>query len=441
MTEKRAGTFSSPACPPPLQRLYCHPVLSQVLHTIRDRALLAGGERVLVAVSGGPDSTALLHSLVHLAPRLNIELAAAVVDHGLRPESAAEAGLVAERCRTLGIRCEILTVDVKAACRPHVSLQEAARNVRLKALQETAARLGCALVALGHTADDQAETVLFRIVRGTGLSGLGGIPYQRGILIRPLLDVRRKGIMAFLAKRRIPFIEDPSNANRHYTRVRIRLDLLPLLRRENPRVVDALLLLAQDARAISSGAPASMLDLTSVPRRAAALIQRMAVQGQGTRRVSVPQGEVVVSYGNVEFRPRGGVGRDSSPRSTESVRVDGPGLYYLPGRGDGCALKLEEGRHPAPPPDGAAVFDAARIVRPLEVRAWRPGDRLRPRGGRGSRKVSDLFVDAKIPRELRRELPVLATADGTILFVPGVRPSEVGRPQDGTQHWLAVRVV
>jgi tRNA(Ile)-lysidine synthase len=411
-----------------------------VLHTIRDRALLAGGERVLVAVSGGPDSTALLHALVHLEPRLNIELAAAVVDHGLRPEATAEANLVAERCRSLGVCCEILSVDVKAACRPHVSLQEAARNVRLKALQETAARLGCARVALGHTADDQAETVLFRIVRGTGLSGLGGISYQRGIFIRPLLDVRRKGIMAFLAKRRIPFVEDPSNANRHYTRVRIRLDLLPLLCRENPRVVDALLSLAQDARAISSGAPASTLDLTSVPRRAAALIQRMAVQGQGTRRVSVPQGEVVVSYGNVEFRPRGR--RDSSIRpSPESIRVEGPGIYYLPGRGDGRALKLEEGRHPALPPTEAAIFDAARIARPLEVRAWRPGDRLRPRGGRGSRKVSDLFVDAKIPRELRRELPVLATADGTILFVAGVRPSEVGRPQAGTEHWLAVRVV
>jgi tRNA(Ile)-lysidine synthase len=411
-----------------------------VLHTIRDRALLAGGERVLVAVTGGPDSTALLHALVHLEPRLNIELAAAVVDHGLRPEATAEANLVAERCRSLGVCCEILSVDVKAACRPHVSLQEAARNVRLKALQETAARLGCARVALGHTADDQAETVLFRIVRGTGLSGLGGISYQRGIFIRPLLDVRRKGIMAFLAKRRIPFVEDPSNANRHYTRVRIRLDLLPLLCRENPRVVDALLSLAQDARAISSGAPASTLDLTSVPRRAAALIQRMAVQGQGTRRVSVPQGEVVVSYGNVEFRPRGR--RDSSIRpSPESIRVEGPGIYYLPGRGDGRALKLEEGRHPALPPTEAAIFDAARIARPLEVRAWRPGDRLRPRGGRGSRKVSDLFVDAKIPRELRRELPVLATADGTILFVAGVRPSEVGRPQAGTEHWLAVRVV
>jgi tRNA(Ile)-lysidine synthase len=417
-------------------------MLSQVLQTIREQALLAGGERVLVAVSGGPDSTALLHALVQLAPRLHIELVAATVDHGLRPESGAEAALVAERCKALGVRCEILVVDVKAARQTHVSWQEAARNVRLAGLQEAAVRLGCARVALGHTADDQAETVLFRIVRGTSIPGLGGIHYQRGIFIRPLLDVRRKGIIAFLSKRRIPFIEDPSNDNRHYTRVRIRLDLLPMLCRENPRIVDALLSLAQDARAIAKREPApSALDITSVSRRSAALIQRMAMQGQGTRRVSVRDGEVVVSYGNVHFRPRAGLRQDSSPRSgsPESVLVEGPGIYRLPGKSEGRALKLEEGKHPALPPTDAAIFDAARIGWPLQVRARRPGDRMRPRGGRGSRKVSDLLVDAKIPRDQRPELPVLVAADGTILFVAGLRPSEVGRPQAGSEHWLAVR--
>jgi tRNA(Ile)-lysidine synthase len=417
-------------------------LLSQVLHTIREQALLAGGERVLVAVSGGPDSTALLHALVHVAPRLHIELVAATVDHGLRPESGSEAALVAERCRALGIACEILVVDVKAARHAHVSWQEAARNVRLLALQEAATRLGCARVALGHTGDDQAETVLFRIVRGTGVGGLAGIPYQRGIFIRPLLDVRRQGIIAFLAKRRIPFIEDPSNANRHYARVRIRLDLLPLLAHENPRLVEALLSLAQDARAIGAGPPRrDPLALSSVPRRAAALIQRMAADGRGTRRVSVPDGEVVVSYGNVRFRPRTGVRQGSGPVSSEAVSVVGPGIYRLPGRSEGPALTLEEGRHPAVAPGDAAVFDATQIARPLEVRAWRPGERMRPRGGRGSRKVSDLLVDAKIPRDLRRELPVLVAADGSILFVAGLRPSEIGRPQVGTEHWLAVRAV
>lgn len=412
-------------------------MLSQVLHTIREQALLAAGERLLVAVSGGPDSMALLHALVRLASRLHIELVAATVDHGLRSESAREAALVAERCRVLGVSCEILDVDVKAARHAHVSWQEAARNVRLSALQESAVRLGCARVALGHTADDQAETVLFRIMRGTGIGGLAGIPYQRGIFIRPLLDVRRKGIIAFLAKRHIAFIEDPSNANRHYARVRIRLDLLPMLARENPRVVEALLSLAQEARAIAAGMPTrDRLGFPPVPRRAAALIQRMAAEGRGTRRVSVPQGEVVVSYGNVRFRPH--VHQDFGPSSSEAVRVKGPRIYRLPGRSEGPALKLEEGRYPALPPSDAAVFDATRIARPLEVRAWRLGERMRPRGGRGSRKVSDLLIDAKIPRDLRHDLPALVAADGNILFVAGLRPSEIGRPQGGTERWLAV---
>jgi len=417
-------------------------LLSQVARTIREQALLATGERVLVAVSGGPDSTALLYALKHLASRLHIALVAATVDHGLRPEAGSEAALVAERCRALGVACEILSVDVKAARHAHVSWQEAARNVRLLSLQEAAARMGCAHVALGHTADDQAETVLFRIVRGTGIGGLAGIPYQRGIFIRPLLDVRRKDILAFLVKRRIPFIEDPSNANRHYARVRIRHDILPLLARENPRVVEALLSLAQDARDIAAGTPMrDPLALPSVPRRAAALIQRMAADGRGTRQVSVPDGEVVVSYGKVRFRSPTGARKDGSLPCSESIRVKGPGTYRLPGRSEGRALELEEGRRPAPPPSDAAVFDAIRIAQPLEVRAWRPGERMRPRGGRGSRKISDLLVDAKIPRDLRRELPVLVAADGSILFVAGLRPSEIGRPQVGTEHWLAVRAV
>ena len=417
-------------------------MLSQVLRTIREHVLLVKGERVLLALSGGPDSTALLYALRHHASRLGVDLVAATVDHGLRPESAAEAALAAERCRALGVGCQVLTVDVKAARRPHGSGQEAARDARLLALQEAALRSGCAKVALGHTADDQAETVLFRVVRGTGLAGLGGIPYRRGVFIRPLLEVRRRDIMAFLAKRHIPFVEDPSNANRHYARVRIRLDLLPMLARENPRVVEALLALAEEAQRFLAGTP--QLVVPSVPRRASALIQRLAAEGKGTRRVSVPQGEVVVSYGKVSFQARSGPRerRDSCESSRELVTmVTGPGLYRPPGPNQGRALKLEEGRFPVQPPADAALFDAARLPWPLQVRTWRPGDRMRPRGGRGSRKLSDLLVDAKVPRDQRRELPVLMGADGTILFVSGLRPSEAGRPQTGTDRWLAVRHV
>ena len=415
-------------------------MLSRVLRTIREQTLLAGSEQVLVAVSGGPDSMSLLLALGHFAPRLGIKLLSAIVDHGMRPESGTEAALVAERCRALGVGCEILTVDVGAARRPHVSWQEAARNARLAVLHEAALRLGCSKVALGHTADDQAETILFRIVRGTGLAGLAGIPYQRGMFIRPLLDVRRKEILAYLAKRRIPFVQDPSNANRHYARARIRHDLLPQLAKENPRVVEALLALAEEARALPAGA-SPVPDFPTLPRRAAALVHRLAAEGQGTRRVSVPHGEVVVSYGKVSFQPGSGRETFAMPLAESVALVAGPGIYRVPGRDNGPALELQEGKHPEEPPAVAAVFDAGRIALPLHVRAWRPGDRMRPRGGRGSRKVADLLVDGKIPRDERRALPVLVAADGTILFVAGLRPSEVGRPLSGTDHWFSVRSV
>src|SRR3954447_12808889 len=183
-------------------------MLSTMLRTIKEHTLVAAGDRVLVAVSGGPDSTALLHGLLVLAPRLGLTLEAAVVDHGLRPESTAEAAEVLERCRAAGVGCAVLQVDVRAARGRHVSWQDAARRARLGALEGEARRLGCPRVALGHTADDQAETLLFRIVRGTGVVGLAGIPYQRDPFVRPLLDVRRREVLAYLRRRRLPFIED-----------------------------------------------------------------------------------------------------------------------------------------------------------------------------------------------------------------------------------------
>jgi tRNA(Ile)-lysidine synthase len=399
-------------------------VLSAILRTLREHALVDRGQRVLVAISGGPDSTALLHALARLAPRLGIEVEAATVDHRLRPEAAAEAALVVERCRALGVRCEIAVVDVRAARTAHVSWQDAARRVRLAALEEAAARRGCARIALGHTADDQAETLLFRIVRGTGVAGLRGVPYRRGPFVRPMLEVRRAEVLRYLAKRRLPFIEDPSNADRRFSRARVRHEWIPLLERENPRLCEALLALAADARGRATPAP-------GLSRRAAATVARLAAAGAGTQRVSVRGGEVEVSYGQVRWRA---AGDQPGPRAEGAIEVAGPGRYGDNGR----AIVVEEGGTPAVPA-GPAAFDLDRLSLPLRVRAPRPGDRMRPRGGRGSRKLSDLLIDAKIPRTLRSALPLLEAADGTILFVPGLRPSETGRPGPQTRRWIQVR--
>ncbi len=409
-------------------------MLSRILRTIAEHSLLPPGARVLAAVSGGPDSTALVSALAKLAPRLRITVRAAAVDHGLRPESAAEAQAVLQACAALDIPCEVVRVDVAAARGRHVSWQEAARNARLAALEQVAGRRGCSRIALGHTADDQAETVLFRIVRGTGVVGLAGMPYARGPFVRPLLDVRRREVLGFLEKRKIAFFEDPSNSDRRYARSRVRHDWLPLLARDNPRIAEALLALAADARRLSmtAASPARGRDLS---RRAAATVARLAAAGAGTRRVSVRGGQVAVSYGSVSFEPRGHV---DPPAPVPPVAVPGPGVYRL---GNGPALAIDDRRGGGQAAAGRVAFDAVRIARPLVLRSLRPGERMRPRGGRGSRKLSDLLVDAKIPRDLRRLLPALVAADGTILFVPGLRPSDVGRPTRRTRRWLEVRVV
>lgn len=438
-------------------------MLSAVLRTIRQHDLLAVGDRVLVGISGGPDSTALLHALVILAPRLRIVVQAACVDHRLRPESADEACEVVRRCRALGVDCEILPVDVAAATKAHVSLQAAARNARLVALDSAAERSGCTKVALGHTADDQAETVLFRIVRGTGLAGLAGIPYVRDRFIRPLLDIRRTQILAYLHKRKLGYVSDPSNANRRFARSRVRHDILPLLARENRRVVDALLGLAHEVQ--TRAGRAWRADLPSelyLPGQSARVIDRLVREANGTRTVSVPAGEIVVTYGHVAFVPQA---PSAKADGAAQANIEQPGTYRLlppPAPGIRLAVTFRDlGSHAsteAPSPLGSgsagqslasrasrshetAAFDRSKLDWPLRLRPIRPGDRMAPRDGRGSRKLSDLLIDAKVPRRERALLPVLCDALGTILFVPGLRPAECGRPSEATRDWLHVKVL
>lgn len=423
-------------------------MLSAVLRTIREHRLIVAGDRILVGVSGGPDSTALLHALVTLASRLEFDVQAACVDHGLRPESAAEATAVARDWQTKGICCDVVSVNVAAAKKAHASLQGAARDARLEALKALAGERRLTKIALGHTADDQAETVLFRTLRGTGIAGLAGIPYRRDLFIRPLLDVRRAQILAFLHKRNISFVTDPSNANRRFARARIRHDILPLLARENPRVVDALLGLAREARRQvrfewRRGLPSELY----LPTRVANVIDRLVREPSGTQTVSVAGGEVLVTYGRVSFMPRAlsvaePVTVDGSMNQAMNATIDAVVEQAGPFRvrsAPAPAILLANTRHAQG--QSPATFDSGSVHWPLEVRAIRPGDRMVPRGGRGSRKLSDLLIDAKIPRRERSLLPVLCDARGTILFVPGLRPSECARPTDETRDALEVRVL
>jgi tRNA(Ile)-lysidine synthase len=406
-------------------------MLSTVLRTIAARALFERGDRVIVAVSGGPDSMALLHVLWELRDRLGLTLEVAGVDHGLRPAAADELELVRARADALGLPFIGLCVDV-AGHRRGAGLQDAARRARLGALTALATERGARRVALGHQSDDQAETVLFRIVRGTGLAGLQGIPYRRDPFVRPLLDLSRAEILRYLRRRSIPFVDDPSNADLRFARARIRHRHLPALAEENPRVGEALVALAAAARGVRPARAASRAAVAgpALSRRVAAVVDRLRARG-GTAAVDIAGGRrVEVSYGAVRVGARALVRPPAAPSGP--LRIDGPGTY----RWAAGTLDVKEGARRRARPGGgiAAEFDADLLEWPLTARARKSGDRMRPRGGRGSRKLSDLMIDARIARATRAALPIVTDARGDLLFVPGLRPAESARPTARTRR-------
>ena len=216
-------------------------LVHRVAAVVRTRGLIDRGDRIVVAISGGPDSVALLSLLHELASTLDLSLWAAHFNYGLRGvESDGDAAFVADFCERLRIPsvCEPLTLSGDRY--KGRSLQEAARDLRYEALERIRASVGAHKVALGHTRDDQAETLIMRLLRGAGMTGLSAMPCERPPFIRPLLKVSRTEILAYLLEKEIPFREDSSNAKPVYVRNRVRHEVLPLLKQFNPALVDVL---------------------------------------------------------------------------------------------------------------------------------------------------------------------------------------------------------
>jgi tRNA(Ile)-lysidine synthase len=219
-----------------------HPptLLTLASRTIEDAELWRRGDLVLAAVSGGGDSTALLHVLALLRKKLGHEVVAHGVDHGLRAEATAELDLAEQVARSLQVPMTRSHLDVA----PGGNLQARAREGRSKALRAEAARVGAKVIATGHHADDRAETVLLRMLRGAGPRGLAVLPPRAGDLVRPLVGARRRDVLAHLVRHELPYASDPSNADPRFLRVRVRHELLPLLERLSPGIVGHLTALA-----------------------------------------------------------------------------------------------------------------------------------------------------------------------------------------------------
>ncbi|MBE0596728.1 MAG: tRNA lysidine(34) synthetase TilS [Desulfuromonadales bacterium] len=431
---------------------------------IAEHRLLHDGDRVLVALSGGADSVCLLHLLRTLVPRFGLTLEAAHLDHGMRPESVADAGFVAQLCAQLAIPLTLDRVQVpQEARRQRRGVEETARDLRRDFLRRVAAAQGCRVIALGHHRGDQAETVLHRLLRGTGPTGLAGMRPQNGPFIRPLLAVTREQILAFLARHRLDWREDATNADPQFTRNRIRHQLLPLLQQFNPQLEPRLaelsrrLWLEEDywrresesglARLARFAAEGELrLDrcgLLALHPALRARVVRLALEKvrgdlhgvaavhleslesllQGDR----PQAEAHLPGAWVACRYDQLWLRRQMPAAPPPCRIEitAPGIFSLPGG------ELRVTVETAAVGEGAYAIELAAdaIAFPLCVRRPRPGDRFRPSGGSGRRKLKEFFIDSRVEREARRETLVLEGEQ--ILWLIGRRRCEGSRPCPG----------
>lgn len=427
-------------------------------------------ERVLLAVSGGPDSMALLHLFQRWNPR---KIGVFHLNHGFRTTAARDAAFVRDYCQSLGIPVEVQEYDINRYLEVSgESKQQGARKIRYQLLKNFAEAGGYHRIALGHHGDDQAETVLMRLLRGAGLQGLGGIPMQRGVFIRPLLTVYKEEILHYCREFSVPFVEDETNREPIYLRNKVRHELLPLLQGEyNPEIIPQLVQLADLAQEDELELQARTAEIckkygrwqrgqltfprsrflqlsTSMQRRVLRMLLeqyrghlrqisfahieqwRRQIRENTSFQLDLPQ---VWVAGNVDYIYIGAF----SGEKWEPLELTIPGQV----KAGGFTLRAELwARAELPRRDEYCEdFDLAELQLPLMVRPRQEGDRLRPFGGAGSKKVKDLLIDARIPRQLRDVLPLVCDQEG-ILWIPTVRRSARAALTESTEQVLRLVV-
>ncbi|MGO4548710.1 tRNA lysidine(34) synthetase TilS [Paenibacillus sp. 2TAB23] len=454
-----------------------------------DRGLWSPGDVIVVAVSGGPDSMALLHMLSSIAKRSAITVIAAHVNHGFRvEESAHEMKVVQSFAEQLGVVFESVTLDMPAYIEEtRMNGQAASRERRYAFLHQIAERYQASRIALAHHADDQAETVLMRIVRGAGLTGLAGMSLKRREknveLIRPLLRMNKSDLLRYCEEHHIPYCTDSSNKERYYFRNIIRLDILPYLSRHNPQLSQSLQRLAEVAGAeddwmekqtdalfaqlvtLSPNECAiSCLDLrglhVALQRRLIKLI--LSYLSKETEKISFEQIETMrlaaSAHAPATWRTDAGAGircvreYDGMRFISESQLSSGEASDYwheagwdenslavIPSGWTFEFIRASASDSCKPVSRYEACFDASELIYPLVVRNRRPGDRIQVLGLNGSKKVQDMFVDEKIA-PLKRELyPLLFDAAGKLLWIPGIRRSSHALTNEHTKDVLFIK--
>ncbi len=471
--------------------------ISKVKQTITRYGMLTKEDKVLVGVSGGPDSVALLHALYALKNEFGVSLHIAHLNHMLRGEAAdKEAKYVERLAKRLNLGCTVEAVDVREyADKNRLSIELAARDVRYDFYLRTAVNTGADRVALGHHAGDQAETVLLRLVRGTGMSGLCGIPAVRPLdaahgitVIRPLLDLASSEIRSYCDEAGLGYFIDASNLSPVYLRNKVRHELIPLLEQDyNPRVIQALAntaeLVQDDEDYITSEVERKLrqvvetvsphnvvIGILALCREHKAIQRRiirwavwhltgelddfqfihvekvleLAVSGRTGSRISLPGGlEARRDYERIILERTEETGSRMCPDFEYKVLI--PGRTHIPEASitiDAEVFSIEDnpGLLEVVRFSDAweAYFDMALIDENIIVRNRKPGDRLSPLGLKGSKKLKDVFIDKKVSRNIRDEIPVIIWGK-EILWVVGLCVSDFARLSPLTRRVLYLR--
>jgi len=457
--------------------------------TISRNRMLDKGDRVLVALSGGPDSVCLLQVLVGLRSKFSLDLSVAHFDHKLRAESSEDEEFAEKTAKHKGLAYISSSADVRSyASEEKLSIEDAARRLRYEFLLRAARTIGAQKVAVGHNADDQAETVLMRLIRGAGPQGLAGIPPVRRLgdvygpqIIRPLLEVWRGDIMRYLRAHKLRYREDATNTSPEYLRNRIRMQLLPSLEREyNPQIKQRLAgaaaalaaendFMATEAQVLAGEILLErksgwvVFNVTLLDELHPALRKRVFLALVTLASPSTPMLEGL-HYSGADVILRSGRGRLDLPgglrlevsggmglisevarrrsRSKEVFDVSIGGLTAISDAGISIRTTvMAEIKSPdrlirlCTP--NRQYFDLDSVRPPIGVRFRRPGDSFRPLGAGGNKKLKDYFIDGKVPRFLRDHIPLLLS-DGKIMWVMGYEIDDRYRLKPGSSAALRV---
>lgn len=452
-------------------------LLTHLVRTVRQHRLFVPGQHLLVAVSGGPDSVALLSLLHCLARSWRLTLTVVHCNYGLRgAESDGDESFVRDFCQERQLSL-VIHRPTLVKRRQRSSLQAAARDARYGFMTRLAHEVGAHCIAVGHTANDQAETVLMWMLRGAGMTGLAGMPYVReDRIIRPLLEATREEVLAYLDHQGLTYRRDSSNEKPLYRRNRIRQELLPIIMRLAPAAVRLLQrqadLLREDEQYLARVTDDLVCRLVShdtgcvqrVDRqafivlpvalqrrlvrtilrsydeegRASSLrvvesVRRLLSREKSGDRLSLKRVEVCLEQEAVRFSPAGmdtgeGIVSGKGNQKSEGLLLSVPSTVYWARTKQQIHVQ-RMARHDAEqaqvaPSEQRVLFDADRCSEPLLIRSWRAGDRFLPQGMKGkSKKLQDFFTDRKVARCRREAIPLLVAPEG-ILWVVGMRQDE-----------------